>query len=352
MTSQVQGHDAEGKAKVGRPRDRRWERLNPFLIPAVVAILIAFPLVVSNGYIVHLAIMIGIYSILTLSINVVTGYTGQLSLGHAAFYGIGAYTSALLALRLSWPFLLTFPAAGVVAGVSGLIVGMPSLKASGFYLGMITLGFGEIARLVMLNWQSVTRGAMGLVGIPAPSFFGYEFSSLAPQFYLVTAMVAVTAWAVKALFASRHGQAMIAIREDEVAARAMGIDTGRYKLAAFGISAFFAGLAGALFAHYISFIGASNFTSSESFLMLSMAILGGCSIPGSLLGAGVFVLLPEMLRSLADYRLFINGLLLVLFMIFRPGGLIPEPRLSPRQLSRWLSGSWSSGTSPAAGQGW
>lgn len=323
----------------------RRERLYPLLIPVVVAALIAFPLSVSNGYVVHLAIMVGIYSILTLSINVVTGYTGQLCLGHAAFYGIGAYTSALLALKLSWPFLLTLPAAGIAAGLSGLIVGLPSLKSSGFYLGMITLGFGEIVRLVMLNWQSVTRGAMGLVGIPAPAFFGYEFSSLVPHFYLVTAMVAVTAWAVKVLFASRHGQAMIAIREDEVAARAMGIDTGRYKVAAFGISAFFAGLAGALFAHYISFIGASNFTSSESFLIISMAILGGCSIPGSLLGAGVFVLLPEILRGLADYRLFINGLLLVLFMIFRPGGLIPEPRLSPRQFRRWLKGI--AGTSTA-----
>jgi branched-chain amino acid transport system permease protein len=184
---------------------------------------------------------------------------------------------------------------------------------------------------------------MGLVGIPSPSLFGFEFRSLAAHFYFTAVLVIITAWVSRWLLHSRHGQALVAIREDEVAARVLGIDTGKYKVFAFTISAFFAGLAGAVFAHYMSFIGPSNFTSSESFLILSMAILGGCSIPGSLLGAGVFVLLPEVLRGLANYRLLINGLLLVLFMIFRPGGLIPEPRLTPRKFAEWLGGPYRSG---------
>ncbi|HEY3314890.1 MAG TPA: branched-chain amino acid ABC transporter permease [Bacillota bacterium] len=305
-------------------------------VPLSVLLALAFPLVASR-YLVHLGVLIAIYTILTLSLNLVSGYAGQLALGQAAFYALGAYASALLTLN-GYPFLLGLPAAGVVAALGGLIVGLPTLRSSGFYLGMITLGFGEIVRLVLLNWSSVTRGPMGLTNIPPAGVLGFTFASVTSYYYLTLAILALVALAVHRLVNSRLGDALVAIREDELAAKAMGVDTGYLKVLAFTVSGFIAGLAGSLYAHYISFINPSSFGSGESFLIVSMALLGGTSIPGSIIGTAVLVVLPEVFRPLADYRLFFYGAALILLMIYRPNGLIPERRLAQGGLLEKLAG--------------
>ncbi len=319
--------------------------------PLAVLLALTFPFLVSQ-YLVHLGVLISIYTILTLSLNLVSGYAGQLALGHAAFYALGAYASALLTLS-GHPFWLGLLAAGVVAALGGLVVGLPSLKSSGFYLGMITLGFGEIVKLVLLNWDSLTRGPMGLTNIPPAKLWGYTFGSVASFYYLALLILALTGGAVHRLVNSRVGEALVAIREDEVAAKAMGIDTGYHKVLAFTVSGFLAGLAGSLYAHYISFINPASFGSGESFLIVSMTLLGGASLGGSALGAATLLLVPEVFRALADYRLLFYGAVLILLMVFRPNGLIPERRLRYRGILERLRGAEPvSGRDSGAGPGY
>lgn len=284
------------------------------------------------AYLLHILTIAGIYIILTLSLNLIVGYTGIPSLGHAAFSAVGAYTSALLALRLGLPFWVGLIAAACVAAMFGVIIGFPSLRLKGDYLALATFGFAVIVYSILKNWISLTRGPMGLPGIPKPSIFGFEFDSIISYLVLVATLAALTTFVVRRIVKSPFGRVLKAIREDETAALAMGKDVIKYKILVFVIGAFFAGIAGSLYAHYITFIDPSSFTIMESILILLMVVFGGmASIPGSILGAVILILFPELLRFLglpnsiaASTRQMIYGLLLVILMLKRPKGLIGE----------------------------
>jgi len=316
------------------------------IILVVIAALV--PLVVSDDYIVRVLIMSGIFLILTLSLNLVTGYTGQFCLGWAAFYGIGAYTSALLVMKLGFSFWLSMPLAGLMSALFGILLGIPTMRLKDIYLAITTLGFGEIIRLIMLNWTDLTRGSMGLPGIPSPTIFSYEFSSNIPYYYLILALVLITIFSIRRIIDSRVGRALIAIREDDLAAKTMGIDITGYKVLAFAVGAFFAGIAGAFYAHYTSFIDPHTFSFSESITILAMVVLGGMgSIWGSILGAVVLTVAPEALRGLSDYRMIIFGLIMMIVMLVRPQGIMGKGRDKGSSRSRTRrQGGGKVGTAP------
>jgi len=299
----------------------KYKMSSPFSYGLLLAGVLLLPIVINNDYVIRIFVVAGIYSILTLGLNLVTGYSGQLCLGWAAFYGIGAYTSALLSLNWQWSFWLTLPIGGIVAGLFGVLLGIPTARLRNVYLAITTLGFGEIIRLILLNWTDLTRGAMGLPGIPAPSFLGYSLDHQYFYYYFIVALVVVSIIAMMRIIDSRLGRALIAIREDELAAKTMGIDTTRYKIIAFAIGAFLAGIAGSFYAHYSTFIDPHTFSFNESMVVLAMAMLGGMgSITGSIFGAVVLTLLPELLREMAEYRMIIYGLILMIVVIVRPQG--------------------------------
>ncbi len=289
----------------------------------IVLILLVLPFVITDNYIRRLIIMVGVYSILALGLNLVTGYTGQLSIGHAAFYGIGAYTSAILSTQLHLSFWLALPAAGIIAAVCGFLVGMPSLRLRGDYLAIVTIAFGEVIRLIFLNWSGLTNGPMGIPGIPKPHIFGFVLRDNITFYYLMLVLLALTIFVVYRIVNSRLGQALVAIRDDEVAARAMGINITEMKVLVFVIGAFFAGIAGCYYAHFQTFINPDDFTYMVSITILCMVILGGIgSIPGSILGAAILTLAPELLRNADQYRMVLFGLTMILLMLFRPQGFL------------------------------
>ncbi|WP_460324417.1 branched-chain amino acid ABC transporter permease [Paenibacillus sp. YSY-4.3] len=296
-------------------------------VGAAAAVLIVLPLVLQqvNDYWMHIVIMIGIFSILSMSLNVIIGYAGQFALGHAAFYGIGAYSAALLMIHFQVSFWIALPAAAVIAGFFGFLLGTPVIRLRGDYLGIVTLGFGEIVRLIFVNWVDVTRGPMGLPGIPAPTLFGYTFSGKTEFYYLILALVLLTFFVIHRIVHSGVGLSLLTIREDETLAQSIGIRPNKYKLLAFTVGGFFAGIAGAFWASYISFVSPDAFRYLDSVNILAMVILGGsASLPGSVLGAVILVLAPELLRYMSDYRMMLLGLAIVLMMIFKPTGFWGE----------------------------
>jgi len=230
----------------------------------LLAILMILPLVIKSDYLVHILITVGLYVVLSLSLNLVSGFTGQLSIGHAAFYGIGAYVTALLMLRLNMPYWATIPIAGMITAMFGLILGLPTLRLQGDYLAIVTLGFGEIVRLVFLNWDKLTRGPMGLPGIPSPQLGSLIFTSKIPFYFLILAISVITVLFMVRVAESEFGLSLIAVSHDELAAEAIGIPTLRAKLLAFVFSALFAGIAGGYYATYISFVSPDSFTFMDS----------------------------------------------------------------------------------------
>ena len=285
-------------------------------------------------YFLHVFVICGIYSILTLSLNLVVGYTGLVSLGHAAFFSIGAYISALLALNLGISPWIGLIAGACGAAVFGVVIGMPSLRLKGDYLALSTFGAGMIVYSIAKNWVSLTRGPMGLPGIPGFSVFGFSLESTWLYLILVIVFTLVTVFVLQRLVGGAYGRVLRSIREDEIASETLGKYVAKYKLQVFVVGAFFAGIAGSLYAHYITFIDPSSFTVMESITILLMVIFGGMgSIKGSLVGAIMLVMFPEMLRFLgmpnsvaAPMRQMIYGLLLIVFMIKRPQGLLGKYR--------------------------
>ena len=290
----------------------------------VLVPLILFPLIDKNAYHVDLMTTVGIYVILAMGLNVVVGFAGLLNLGYAAFFAIGAYTYALLNLHFGVPFWLGLPAAGLVSMVFGFVIGIPAIRVRGDYLAITTLGFGEIVRIAFNNLDKWTGGPNGLLGIARPKLWGWKFSvNATPYFYLVLFLAAVTAYLLFKLSDSKIGRALVAIREDELAASCMGIPTLKIKLYAFGISSFIAGLAGCVFASKQTIITPDSFDFVLSVLILAMVVLGGMgNIWGAALGAVVLGILPELLRDFAGYRMLIFGLVMILMMILRPQGIL------------------------------
>nr|WP_050727639.1 branched-chain amino acid ABC transporter permease [Vulgatibacter incomptus] len=317
-------------------------------LPALVGVpaiaLLAWLLPGTNdSYLVYVAGLAGINVVLAVSLNIVNGFTGQFSLGHAGFMAVGGYVAASITLAVGSRWQLAFlPAAlsdgllffvatlagGAAAGLAGLLVGLPSLRLRGDYLAIVTLGFGEIIRVLIENMQ-VVGGSTGLLGIP-PS---------ATLFWILLWIFVVVLWS-KRLRASTHGRALLAVREDEVAAEAMGVDTTGYKVRAFVVSSFFAGVAGSLLGHYLQLLSPRDFTFLKSIEVVAMVVLGGLgSISGAVIAAVLLTILPEALRPLQDYtgldfRMVIYSAMLVLLMLLRPRGLLGSRELWERRARR------------------
>jgi branched-chain amino acid transport system permease protein len=293
-----------------------------------------------NPYVAQVIVLCGINVILAVSLNLINGFTGQFSIGHAGFMAIGAYGSAMFTLNVGMrlasglagagmpapvaegmALTLALLIGGTLAGLAGYLVGLPSLRLRGDYLAIVTLGFGEIIRVLILNVDAI-GGARGLPGIP-----GWV------NFFWVGVGVAAVIMLSRHLAMSTHGRALFAIRDDEVAAEALGVDTTSYKVLAFVMGSFFAGVAGGLFAHFLSYLNPNSFTFIKSIEVIAMVVLGGMgSISGSVLAAIILTLMPEVLRPVKDYRMVLYSLMLIVLMITRPGGLLGSRELSLRAL--------------------
>ncbi|MGE5175698.1 MAG: branched-chain amino acid ABC transporter permease [Hyphomicrobiales bacterium] len=307
-----------------------------------------------NPYYYRVLVLCGMNVILALSLNLINGVTGQFSIGHAGFMAVGAYTSAAFTVYAvpRWfgvtpdagaaaaflPFLVAILLGGSCAAVMGILVGLPSMRLRGDYLAIVTLGFGEIIRVAILNIDAV-GGARGFAGVPQRADFAW-----------VLAWVVITFVVIRNIIRSYHGRALLAIREDEIAAEALGVPTTRYKVAAFVISAFFAGVAGALFAHY-TYLHTNSFTFMKSIEVIVMIVLGGMgSLSGAILGATLLTALPEILRFASADRLIIYSALLIVLMIARPQGIMGHREITMAWLTRrFRRGGGGGGRGTAAG---
>lgn len=288
------------------------------MIGILLAAMLVFPLMGFSQYVYRIAVVSVLYAILAMSLNLIAGVAGQISLGHIAFYGIGAYTSALLCVNFGVSVWVGILAAFVVSMLFGLLIAIPTLKLSGGYLAILTMSFAEIIRLILLNWTSVTRGPMGILNIPKPSLFGYTIKSSGAFLYLVLTVAIIVYIGLHNLIHSRFGRNLQALRDDEISSESMGINVYRYKVIAFVISTGVAGVAGALFASYMEFIDPSSFISDESTVILSMVVLGGMgNMNGSIIAAALLTILPEALRSFSDYRMLVYGVVLVAMMLLK-----------------------------------
>jgi branched-chain amino acid transport system permease protein len=288
------------------------------------------PLAVRDPYFLHLLIISAIYAILVMGLNIITGFTGPLSFVHIGFYGISAYTSALLTIKRGWSFWLSWPAGIAMALVFGLVIGLLALRiVDRLLFSVVTIGFGEIIRMIIHNWEELTRGPSGLPGIPVPNSIPLpgagviNFGSKTTYYFLVVLVALLAYGLVVRIMRSQLGIAFLAIRWNESLASAVGIHTYRIKLVAFLLSALYAGIAGGLYAHYARFLGPDLFTIEASMDLLIMLILGGVgTLLGPPFGAVVLTLLPEYLRVVADYRLVIYGAILTITVILLPQGVL------------------------------
>lgn len=291
-------------------------------IAAAAALALALPLLTSSPYLLHIAIMTGIYVLLVLSLNLVLGYCGLLSLATPAFLGMGAYISALLSIKLGWDSSATFACATLGGVLTGLLLGAPSLRVSRHSFVIVTLSATLLLQLIAYNWEDMTRGSLGISAIPAPHFFGLKIDGKTGWYYFTCLLAFGGIWLFSAIVSSRIGRAMIAARDNEPLATATGIDVFRLRLFAFAISGAFAGLAGACYAHYVTFIDPGVFGFSFSEALLIMVILGGSgTLWGPVLGAVVFTLLPELLRVAPEVRSLLYGVILFVVVLYMPRGL-------------------------------
>ncbi len=320
--------------RIGRALASSREQLTrfPFWVRVIVFLAIVGAVVIVNGdnYVTAVAVSVATYAMLGLGLNIVVGFAGLLDLGYAAFFAIGAYTSALLMTQAHWNFFATLPLAVLFTGTAGAILGYPTLRLRSDYLAIVTLGFGEMTRIAITNWD-YAGGPNGVWNIPWPSAFGYEFNTQAAFLVVSLCLLAIAMIFAQNLDHSRLGRGWVAMREDEFAAEAVGVPTLRLKLLAYVMGGMWAGLAGAFFATRIGTIDPTSFTFQLSVLILIVVVLGGTgSLPGVLLGALVVVALPEVLRQFATYRILIFAILLIGMMLLRPQGLWPRVRRKPK----------------------
>jgi branched-chain amino acid transport system permease protein len=283
---------------------------------------VSLPLWVPH-YPLHLACTVGIFVILSVSLNIVVGFTGQISLGHAAFFAVGAYTSSLLAMKFGIPFWAGIFVSGVVSFGFGILLGIPTLRVRDIYLSVVTICFGLMVQLALVNLESITGGARGIYGIPKPSVGGFVFATPQSFYYIILFFALLTIFSSLRLLRSRFGRAFLSIRENELAAESVGIRTTYYKIMAFAISSFYAGLAGSLYAHYVSYINPDAFTFGTSIDVLVMVVIGGLgNVWGSVIGAFVITLLPEYLRFMQQYYRAVFGIGLIFMMVFMRYGIV------------------------------
>ena len=303
------------------------KRRNVLIIGGFFILALLLPLVVHSAYLIHVANFAIYFSIAAVSLDVVAGFLGEISFGHAGFIAIGAYTTAIMTMQVlpnAWySFWIALLIGGLLSALAGVVVGIPALRISGQYFFIVTMGFGEIIRFILLNWRSVTHGSFGIVAIPSPSFGGFTFSERYEFYYLFLATLILTLIPIVFLRRSYKGRAWIAIREDPLAAEAMGIHLTYYKVMAFVVSAFFAGIAGGLLGSYLNYLNPSNFLAIESIMILVMVLLGGQGlIYGAIVGAILMTCLGEILRPFDQYRMVIIGGMMAILMILKPRGLL------------------------------
>jgi len=324
-----------GRARLSKP-------LKIALCALGAAVLLALPAICPQSYTMGVMCRILMYVLLAGSLNVINGYSGQFNIGHAGFYCIGAYCEAILATRLGLSFWIALPLAGLAAMIVGFIVALPTLRLRGTYLAIVTLGASEIIRLVALNWEGLTGGPDGIKGIPAPMLGGFKISRSGDYYYIFLALAALFFFVTARVIGSRVGRAWLSIREDESAARSLGVETSRYKAANFMYGAFWAGIAGAAFAPYFKYISSDMFSLDEGFNILSMVIIGGQgTLVGPVVGAVIVNFLTEVLRPVSQYRLVAYAILIIVMMWVRPQGLVGASNsiLAERKLGRRRRGA-------------
>jgi len=289
----------------------------------LVVLLLFVPSIVESRYWMFILTRMAINIIASLGLSVLIGFTGQMSLGHAAFFGIGAYASAIMTKNLGISFWLALPIVCVLNFMVGLIIGRPALRLKGLYLSLATLGFAELIQLIMSQWKNVTGGWNGFGSIPPPMIGSFSFGKEHQFFYIALTLTIVTVWVSFRIIHSRTGRAMIAIREDELAAESSGVNTTKYKVLAFAVSTLFAGIGGSLYAHSVKFISPDSFTINESVIFLSIVVIGGRigSIPGTILAGIVLTLVPELLRAFSLYQAMLYGLVIIIIMNVLPDGI-------------------------------
>jgi len=298
------------------------KKLKLVLFAAVFIVAIGLPFILRDPYYLGFVNVFIMYSILSLGLNLILGYTGLLSLGHAAFFGLGGYTTAILMKNHGLPFVPSLVISALIALFFGFLVGIPTRKVKGDYFCLLTIIFGEIFRLVVQSWIGFTGGAMGIVGIPIPKIFGWTIRTEADFYFLGLGLLCFTYFTLAILVKSKFGRAFVAIREDELAASVMGVNAPVYKILAFGIGCLYAGLAGSYLAVYQTVVTPSNFRLEESCFMIIAVIVGGMGNLGATF-SGVFLmtLATEVFRPIAEYRMLIIGLIMVIVLLFRPQGL-------------------------------
>lgn len=296
----------------------------------LLAVVLLFPLIIRSSRWVQVANYFWVYALLGLSLNIILGYAGLFQLGHAAFYAVGAYTVAILNTRFGVPVIVLIPLSGLLAAIFGVLISRPILHLRGDYLCIVTIGFGEIVRIALRNLE-ITGGPNGIFGIGRPSLFGITLRQQWHYYYLFLGFVVLTVFAMKRLEDSRLGRAWLYVREDELAAEAMGVDTVHVKLLAFALGAAWAGVVGGLYASWITVIAPESFSFWESVVMFCIVVLGGtASIPGVFVGTIGMIVLPELLRdilsNILQWRMLVFGAAMIAMMIFRPEGLWPSQR--------------------------
>jgi branched-chain amino acid transport system permease protein len=297
-------------------------------LPLAFLLLFALaPYVLTGRFWLHVFSLTLIYVVLVLGQNIITGWCGMLTLGQAAFAGMGAYVSALLTMNWGVPWPIAFLLSGVIAGGCGALLAIPCLRVKSDFLSLVTIAFNQLFFVVANNWMDVTRGPMGLPSVPAMNVFGWVARSAAQQFWLILVVVTVIYIGIGRITSGSIGRAWKMIRDDETAACAVGVNVVGYKVLAFAVGCFLCGLAGSLYGHYLRLVSPDMFKLEESLLMMQMAILGGlASMPGSVLGAFLMILIPEALRSsqpwLVTIRPGLSGAILVALMIWRPNGIL------------------------------
>lgn len=293
-----------------------------FWVSAYAAVMAAIPLAYSNNYYMKMLIVLGINTIIVIGLNLLMGYAGQVSIGHAAFYGIGAYASAIMTTKYGMSAWLGIVAAVLVGGLIAYLIAIPSLRLKGHYLAMATLGFAEIVHILFLELREFTGGTDGLYGVPAPAIAGFAFDT--PQRLYIMVWVILVASLVMALNLanSRVGRALRAVHGSEIAAASMGVDTAKYKIQVFVLSGILACIGGSLYASMAGYVSSESFTIGVSITLVTMTVFGGMgNVWGAVVGASTLTVMQEYLKSYDDYNLVIFGLILVFAMVFMPQGL-------------------------------
>jgi branched-chain amino acid transport system permease protein len=303
------------------------------LLAAVGAAVLAVPVVAPDGYIIQLLNIAILNAIVVIGLNFVTGWAGQINFGQAAFYGLGAYTTAI-ATKAGLPWITTPFLSALVVMAASLVLGLPTMRLRTYYLAMTTIGFGEIVRLIIVHWEPVTGGTSGLRAIPGISIFGFGPQGQVQHYYLLIAILTLAALIATRIRHSVLGRAMIATKDSEIAAEQSGVDTVRTKLLAFMIGAVYAGLAGCLYASSIRFISPDSFSGTQAILLMTMLIVGGMgSVVGCIIGAVALTILPEALRFLGQWYLVLYGLGVIAVIVLAPGGLASlAALLQPRRV--------------------